>query len=288
MQGALQMGGVPQGKASALRTSTNMMSILQQGDARPEHILRRFFKGLAEIYQQMHELNKVFLPKNKQYRVSGVSHSGADPYKQIDDPTEIGGMFQFDFKANSLNTSKGLKSQILTELLAPLVNGMTMQLGISNQETIYNLLRDLIESKGQDYNRYIKAPPNADIPKITAQEAMGQMFQGILPTGMPAEGAQVHLQALAQFQQDPRYQEALMLDPSLQMIFQTYTQQVQMLVQQEQMQAQMAQQFAQAMGGGGGQPGPEGQVDQIAGQMAPQGPNQVMDESLPGAKGQVM
>lgn len=285
MQGALQMGGVPQGKSSALRTSTNMMSVLQQGDARPEHILRRFFKGLADIYQQMHELNKVFLPKNKQYRISGVPHSGADPYQEVQDPKDIGGMFQFDFKANSLNTSKGLKSQILSELLGPLVNGMTMQLGVTDQETIYNLLRDLIESKGQDYNRYLKEPPNANIPKITAQEAMGQIFQGILPTGRPSEGAQVHLQALAQFQQDPRFKEAFQNDQSLQMIFEAYTQQVQMLAQQEQMQMEQAQQFSQAMGGGGGQPGPEGAVQPGADQMQPQGPGQVMDESLPGAKG---
>jgi hypothetical protein len=287
MQGALQMGGVPQGKASALRTSTNMTNILQQGDARPEHILRRFFKGLAEIWQQMHELNKVYLPQNKQYRILGVPHSGADPYRKVKNPKDIGGMFQFDFKANSLNTSKGLKSQILTELLAPLVNGMTMQMGVTDKETIYNLLRDLIESKGQDFNRYIKAPPGANIPKITAQEAMGQIFQGILPTGRPAEGAQDHLQALSQFQQDPRFAQAFQTDPALQVIFQAYAQQVQVLMQQEQMEMAQAQQFSQAMGGGGGQPGPEGQVDPGAGQMQPQGEGQVMDEGLPGAKGSV-
>lgn len=288
MQGALQMGAVPQGKASALRTSTNMMSVLQQGDARPEHILRRFFKGLADIYQQMHELNKVFLPKNKQYRISGVPLSSADPYQEIKDPKDISGSFQFDFKANALNTSKAFKSQALSELLPVLVNGLALQLGISDQETIFTLLKDLIESKGLDDHKYIKTPPGAELPKVSAQEAMGQMFQGVLPTGRPAEGAQVHLQLLGQFQQDPRFVTELQQDPSLQLIFQTYTQQVQQLAQQEQMQAQMAQQFAQAMGGGGGQPGPDGQVQPGADQMTPQGPNQPMDESMPGAKGQVM
>jgi len=66
--GQLQLGGVPQGKSSALRTTSNMQSLLQQGDARPERILRRFFTGLAEIWQQFHELNKVFLPKQKMFR----------------------------------------------------------------------------------------------------------------------------------------------------------------------------------------------------------------------------
>ena len=288
MQGALQMGGVPQGKASALRTSTNMMSVLQQGDARPEHILRRFFKGLAELHQQMHELNKVFLPKNKQYRISGVPLGGADPYQEVKDPKDISGSFQFDFKANALNTSKAFKSQALGELLPVLVNGLALQLGISDQETIFTLLKDLIESKGLDDHKYIKTPPGAELPKVTAQEAMGQIFQGLLPTGRPAEGAQMHLQLLGQFQQDPRFMMELQGNQALQIIFQTYIQQVQLLAQQEQQQAQMAQQFAQAMGGGGGQPGPDGQVDQTAGQMTPQGTGQVMDESLPGAKGQVL
>ena len=64
-------------------------------------------------------------------------------------------------------------------------------------------------------------------------------------------------------------------------------QQVQGLVQKQQQEAMMAQQFANMQGGGGsGQPGPEGQVDPQADQMnLGQGPGQVGDESLPGAKG---
>lgn len=289
MQGALQMGAVPQGKASALRTSSNMMNVLQQGDARPERILRRFFRGVAEIYQQMHELNKVMLPPNKQYRIAGVTHAGADPYQVIKKPEDIGGMFQFDFKANALNTNKGAKAQILSQLLPSIVNGMTMQMGLVNQEKVYNILRDLIQAMGQDEHKYLMSPPNADVPKITAEQAMGQMVQGVLPQGMPAEGAQGHLQSLTMFQQDPRFAHLIQVDPAFALIFSTYAQQVQQLVMQEQQQAQMAQQFAGAMGGGGatGEGGPEGMVDPGAGQMQPQGQGQIMDESLPGAKGMV-
>lgn len=285
MQGALQMGAVPQGKSSALRTSTNMQNVLQQGDARPERILRRFFLGVVEIYQHMHELNKVFLSPNKQYRVSGVPHAGADPYRVVEKPDQIGGMFQFDFKANAMNTSKAIKSQALSELLPILVNGLSMQLGISDKETIFNLLKDLIESKGLDNHRYLKTPLGADVPKLTAQQAMGQMLQGELPTGMPEEGAQAHLAALEEFQKDPRFAQILQLDPNMKVILQAYVQQVQILAQQEMAQAQQAQMFADAMGGGGGTSGPEGSVTPGADQMQPQGQGQIMDESLPGAKG---
>lgn len=287
MQGALQMGGVPQGKSSALRTSTNMMAVLQQGDARPERILRRFFQGLAEIYQQMHELNKVFLPPNKQYRISGVTSQGADPYQVVTKPDDIGGMFQFEFKANSLNTNKATQSQILSQLVPLLANPMAIQMGLTNPEKIYALLRDLIVSQGQDEFKYLQAPPNADIPKITAEQAMGQMVQGLIPDGLPIEGAQNHLNSLIAFAKDPRFVQLIQYDRSFQVIYQTYLQKVQSLVQQEQMQMQMAQQFAQSMQSQG-QPGPQGQVDQQAGMMnGPQGPGQLMDESLPGAKGRM-
>jgi hypothetical protein len=289
MQGQLQFGGVPQGKASALRTSSNMMSVLQQGDARPERILRRFFRGLAEIYQQMHELNQAFLPAKKQYRVTGVTPEGSDPYRQIQDPTEIRGPFQFDFKANALNTNKVIQSQVLTQLSAMLINGMTLQTGLMNVEKIYNLLKDVVMSMGQDPNKYLVAPPQANLPKLTAEDAMGQMARGELPQGLPAEGAQAHLQALLSAQRDPRLMQLFQTDPAFGVIFHTYLQQVQVQLQQEQQQAMAAQQFAQAMGGGGtGQGGPEGQIDLMANQMAQQGPGQVNDESLPGAKNQML
>lgn len=289
MLGNLQFGGVPQGKASALRTSTNMMSVLQQGDARPERILRRFFRGLSEVYQQMHELNQAFLPVNKQYRVTGVVPQGADPYRQIEGPQAIAGPFQFDFKANSLNTSKAMQAQILTESMPILINGLTMQLGLVTPEEIYNLLHDTLQAKGQDTSKYIKAPATANLPKITAQDAMGQMAMGVLPQGLPAEGAQNHLATLQMFlQTDQRYQQLVATGPAFQLIFQTYLQQVQALARQEQMMAQLAQQFADAMGGGGGTGGPAGAVQPGAGETAQQGAGQLNDESLPGAKGQVL
>ena len=288
MQGSLQFGGVPQGKASALRTSTNMSSVLQQGDARPERILRRFFRGLSEVYAQMHELNQAFLPAKKQYRVTGVQAQGADPYRTIENAQAISGRFQFDFKANSLNTSKALTSQVLGELAPMLVNGMMMQNGLVTIENVYNLIRDIIKSKGQDENKYIQAPPQSKIPKITAEDALGQMISGVMPQGRPAEGAQAHLNILKAFLQDPRMIE-VSTEPAFQSIYKAYLQQVQGQVMQEQQQAQQAQQFAQTVGGGGGgQPGPEGQVDPNAMQQTMQGQNQLSDESLPTAGGGAM
>jgi hypothetical protein len=49
-----------------------MQTVLSQGDARPERVLRRFFVGLTQIWRIIHGHNQVFLPKNKQVLICGV------------------------------------------------------------------------------------------------------------------------------------------------------------------------------------------------------------------------
>src|SRR6185369_14317477 len=101
--GDLQLGRVPSGKSSALRTVRGMQAVMGQGDARPERILRRFMMGMTEIYAQMHELNQRFLSPKKEIRISGISKRNEDPYRTIDGVDQIRGRFQFDFTANAMN-----------------------------------------------------------------------------------------------------------------------------------------------------------------------------------------
>lgn len=280
--GELQFGRVPQGKASALRTTSGMMSVLQQGAARPERIIRRFFMGLSQIYSQMHQLNSVYLKPKKQYRVLGMTTPGADPYRTLDDPSKIKGDFTFEFKANSLNTNKAIKGQILQQLGAVTFNPMTIGMGLVSPDGFYNWLTDLYQESGQDPNRYLNPPsPQSARPKITAEYAMGLLLQGVIPEQYPAEGPQIHLQRLEQLL--PDLQREGSADQSFMVLYNTYVQKVQSLVMQAQVLQQQAAQFAGMMsgGGGGGTSGGSGE----GGGMTPQPQNQLMDESLPGAKG---
>ena len=104
--GELQLGRVPQGKASALRTVAGMQTVLAQGDARPERVLRRFFLGLTQIWENFHGLNEVFLPPQKRFMLCGPIDPRKDPYATVESPTAIKGKFRFTFSANVLNTSK--------------------------------------------------------------------------------------------------------------------------------------------------------------------------------------
>lgn len=283
--GELQFGRVPQGKASALRTTAGMMSVLQQGAARPERIIRRFFMGLAEVYTQMHELNTIYLSSKKQYRVLGMSTPGSDPYKTLDDPSKIKGRFQFEFKANSLNTNKAVKGQILQQLGAMTFNPMTMQMNLVTPDNYYNWLKDIYAESGQDPNRYLNPPtPQSAMPKIDAEQAMGLLLNGIIPEQLPSEGPQMHLHRLQQLLPQLRQENAV--DATFMVLYNTYVAKVQGYAAQAQQLAQSAGQFASMLSGqGGGQPS-QGQGDAQAGsQMTQQPAGQLNDESLPGAGG---
>lgn len=288
MQGELQFGRVPYGKASALRTQGTTMALLQQGDARPERILRRFFLFLAQIFQNFHTLNQAYLKPGKMFRIVNPKPD-ENPYQTVKKQDDIRGGFQFEFSANVLNTNKGMFSQIMTQLAGALLNPLTMQLGLVTPDKAYNIISDFVKAHGQDPNRYLNTPPQAGVVRITLDEALGMLVNGQMPMGQPAEGASAQLEMLATY--DERGDARLMmiqLDPGNSALLNAYVDQLKQLATQEmQQQAMMqaAQQFQSAMGAGqGGQGGQQG-MPQNPQMTAPTEANELQDESLPGAGG---
>ncbi len=293
--GQLQLGGVPQGKSAALRTTSNMQSLLQQGDARPERVLRRFFTGLVEIWQQFHELNQIFLPKNKQFRISTGATKDNDPYVNIENRDQITGRFLFDFGASILNTNRSLSTSALQDLLGILVNPLLFQLGISNPTNLHKLLSDYIKARGQDPEKYITSPTNdpfANGPRITVDDAIQSVMNGFYPVGAPMESLDVHLQKLLEFTQEQEKMDTLTPQQSA-MLGQYAAQRVhefqQAMAQQQMM--QNAQQMQQGMGGAPGQEAGQTATEAgtppntgVGGNAKVQG-KEYLDESLPGAGG---
>lgn len=281
--GDLQLGRVPQGKASALRTVRGMQTILQQGDARPERILRRFFMCLTEVYAQMHELNQAFLPKGKQYRVAGVVRPGEDPYRTIDDPAQVRGRFQFDFIANALNTSKEALQAALQELGQVYFNPLMIQLGISRPDGLYQWARDYGRAWGQDADRYISPPsPESMLPPALAEEVISIIMSGSLPEVRPLEPAERHMATLMDFAQKPEFG---LLTPQQVDLFRAYLQTTQSRVIEDQKRAALMA----AAGAGGAQRG-NGTPGPVPGSQAPSQPvrlgkGELADESLPSAGG---
>jgi hypothetical protein len=265
--GQLQLGGVPQGKSAALRTSQNMQSLLQQGDARPERVLRRFFHGLADIWRQFHILDKAFLPAGKRFRIQTEMELGQNPYLELTSPQAIEGNYDFEFGANILNTNKSLANQATQEILGMIVNPAMMMLGIVTPQNIYTAMKEFIRAKGQDHRKYITPPqgaPDDTRPMFTAEDAINAACNEQMPYGKPMEPIDQHLAKIMQFMQQvmayPNPDSIISVNGSR--ILGQYAAQVQAemqaLMQQQQLMAQMAQMQQNAQPEG--KTGPKGET----------------------------
>lgn len=258
MTSDLQRGQIPEGKSSALRTVGGMQAVLSQGEARPERILRRFFKGFAKLYEQTHNMNQRLLPNNKKVLVTKNLDPSEDPYQTVSDKSKIQGRFQFKFSANILNTNKAAMQQALQSIMGVAVSDMTMQMGMIDKDGIYRLMRDFVKSWGQDPNDYLTKPsPTADMQVISAEEALLAILNGEMPGGMPANGWIKHLDELKGYLQSPEFAE--MTDKHLELLRQylqiagAHAQQEQQLQAQLEATRRFQSQLQQGQGGGGQQ-----------------------------------
>jgi len=271
----VQLGRVPPGKASALRTTGTTMALLQQGDVRAEQVLRRLFVGIKQIFSMFHRLNRVNLPKDKEFRMLGVPKKGEEIYDTAS-PEQIDADMDFDFRATMFNTNRQVLSQALERLMAVFISPITLQLGLATPDTIYRLMRDYAGAIDQDEDRYLNPPnPESRGPKILAEEALSAISANEVPKGVPLEGALPHLQALIEFENSDDFGS---LEPEQLQIYAQYKQQVGQLVQREQQQQQMAQaaqqlqtQLGQQPGGNGaeGAVGQEPELPQNSGGLTP-------------------
>ena len=275
--GDIQLGRVPPGRSSALRTASGLALLSGQGEARPERILRRFFTAMTQVYRLIHGLNEQFLPKNKQYRIANYTPAAKDPYRQLDTRQEIAGQFDFSFKASVLNTSKQDLQTSLEVLMQTYISELSIQLGIIDSDGIYRLMRDFGKSLGQDADQYLREPqPGAGQPKIMSEEAISIILKEGMPRGRPQEGAQVHLQNLVAFMESDEF--GFLSENGVQ-IFGEYLQTVQGFMQEEAQQQQLLQAASQFQTGGGNPPGAPAEqgVDMSNPQVQP---NEMLNEDL--------
>lgn len=286
--GDIQQGRVPPGRSAALRTAAGLDLLARQGESRPERILRRFFSLLTEIWLQMHELNQEFLPKDKQFRIIGTKPD-EDPYQSVTDKSTIKGRFQFDFSANVINTQKAQLGQALRAWATAYISETSVQMGLVQPDGVYRLLRDLGKADGIDPDNYLPVPPPDLLkPKISAEEALQSIANSVMPFGVPAEGAEAHLEALQVFIDDDSEDGIGMLDPDQTLLLKAWGERMAARLEEERRQ----QELALASGGFGadqqpGQPGrPVENVPDVSGQ-PPQvsGGAELLDETLPGAGG---
>ena len=238
----------------------------------------------------MHELNVAFLPPKKFYKVVGPKNMGDSAYKTLDDPGKLKGRYQFDFKANALNTNKAVHSQIMQQLDGMLINGLTMQLGIVTPETVYTLLTKTVKAMGEDPDELKMQKPMGGLmgPTIMAHEALAVILDGELPDAFPAEGAIKHIQDFMGVVQEAK--EAGVLGEGSMALIQVYLKKLMAMAQMEQQQAAMAQMAGQFQGGaeGAAQPGGSSPPGQGPANNPPVSGSEMIPEDMAGGGGGAM
>jgi hypothetical protein len=296
MLGDIQRGAVPAGKSSALRTAGGIRQLLQQGEARPERIIRRYMSILKQVVSWMHDMNSTFLSDEKKF-LAGTATPGIPRQRVTKDMYRT--KKRFSFKANILNSSRAARQESLEAQIQVFVTPIAIQLGIMQPDGIWRLFRDWAKVHGStDPEQYLTKPtPQAHEVRITADDAFRMILDGRMPEGFPSEGAQEHigrLQELSQIPVENIINGVTKRTPAIEMlgkieleVFGVYARQMTAAAEAEQQ--MMARQEAaaglqQQMGNSnvGGRPA-NGQLgDTSPGQL---GPGQVADKSLPSERG---
>jgi hypothetical protein len=271
-------GRVPTGKASAYRTMGTTMSLLAQGDARSEQVLRRAFAFFSDLYEMMHRLNRHFLPDKKEVRLIGVPAQGEDAYLTVD-RTDLDADCDWEFKATLINTNKQTLSAALTETISMALTPLAFQMGLMDANGAYKLLRDKTKALDLDPDEYWKRPPDPmPGPKLFAEEVLSMILVNEMPVGGPLEPPQEHLKNIMQLLQGENRQ---FLNPTQAAVLNDWMEKVKAMLQQQMMQQQALMDFQKETGGPGGPGG-------VPTTMAPPGmgenpqvrPNEKIDEGV--------
>lgn len=200
MIGDLQLGRVPTGKASALRTVGTTMALLQQGDVRADQLLLRLFSGLQQIAGHFHRLNRHLLPPGKEIRRVGWDGERTQAYLRFEQGhTEIDLDMDFEFRPDFLMANPQVLAATLQSALAVLATPLGFETGILGPEQYYRLVRDYCKAARLDYKQYLQAPAAEPGDPVSADEAILAVSQGQLPVGPPLEGPEAHMAKLLEF-----------------------------------------------------------------------------------------
>jgi hypothetical protein len=268
--GQLQQGRVARGNASALRTFGTTAAILQQGDVRADQLLIRIFSGLRQIARNFHRMNRYLLPEGKEFRRLGYDGPNEQAYATITSIAEIDAAADFDFRPDFLLSNQAMLATTLQEVMQVIVTPMAFQLGITDPQLVYGLLRDFIRARRLDPKKYTKRPQEDGRPHVLAEEFISALVDNQFLDAAPLEGAQNHLAKLFAFQKSEAF-GLLQRSPAQLEMFRVHLEQIARAAKQEQLAASAGQFQTALTQQGAGTRGPETTVQEPA--MATAGAN---------------
>jgi hypothetical protein len=139
-----------------------MQTVLSQGDARPERVLRRFFIGLTQIWRIVPHAQPGVPAEEQAVPDLRLQGAGKDPYAWSTARTRFAGRLHVRLLGERPEHEQGSAAAALQDLMGVYVSQLAIQLGIIKPDGVYRLLRDYGRSKGQDPDKYLSPPtPNA-------------------------------------------------------------------------------------------------------------------------------
>lgn len=184
-------------RPNAPRTFGATAAIIQEGNVRYDMYLRRLSSALGEIFEHIHALNNVFMPKHKSFFVMGTNEP------QTIDREHLSGEYSFKLMTNTRNTNKAIMRDFATFVYQ---NLLANPLIASNVGALYKLAEMFAEAhEVRNFKEILPEPPEAQQrPPMDQMEEIARMATGEFVDVLPTDNDEEHIEILMQFLESPQ------------------------------------------------------------------------------------
>jgi hypothetical protein len=241
-------------RPNAPRTFGATAAIIQEGNVRYDMYIRRLSQSMGQLFEHIHALNNVFMPKSKSFFVLGSDEP------QTIDRNFLDGQFHFQLITNTRNTNKAIMRDFATFVYQNLLSNPLIA---SNVGALYKLAKMFAEAhEVRNFREILPEPPEAMMrPPMDQMEEIAVMATGEYLDVLPTDNDEEHIEQLMQFLESP-------MADRFPHEFSSY-----LLLHLKKHNDQLRLKQSQGVGGAGGvmgvQPGPEAPDGQAQGGPAP-------------------
>jgi hypothetical protein len=257
----VNFGRIPAGKSAAFRTKGGTQNLMAQGGTKLDVFLRRCNRGFSRMASIIDDLERT----NRRIPLVYALPDAQDNINIEELPPEArDAPYSITFGSTSTEASKEFRVQRAAEIVAVVSDPVAIQLGIVDQNGLYEARRRFLkELDVDDVDLFLKRPPGVSKePVLTGIQALQWIdVSGEAPPISPNANTQEQLGTILEFMQSA---EGQALPVNRQLVLVQYLGELGRIAQQQAQQQQLAaaaQQFQQGGGlgqgiGEGGTPGP--------------------------------
>jgi hypothetical protein len=167
--------GAMSGSQGATRTATGARALLMESNTNLDIHLRHFNRAWTKVLRYLYHMMQQKIDGFFVFRITG--QDGSDVFRKISS-VDLAYDIDFELSSNSANSNKSVQVELAQQKLAIASNPLYLQLGITDQGSIYEAAKELFQAFGvKDYHRIIKKPQGyAYIP--SPEEIFNRVVRG--------------------------------------------------------------------------------------------------------------